>query len=313
MNLLIAALILGLVFAVLALGVYISFKILHMPDITAEGSFTLGGAVAAALILGGFEPMTATMIAIIAGVGAGTVTGVMATRFSVQPLLAGILTMTALYSINLRVMGRSNLPIEMDSTLAAYADTLGQLIFGSRTSIEIAGWAVGTYDLSVLFALALVVIIAAIVIYWFLLTDLGSAMRASGDNPQMIEALGVSAKSLTIAGLGISNGLIALSGALLAQYQGFSDVQMGIGIIVLGLASVIIGEALVGSRSLGLMICGAIMGAVLFRLLVAVALRGGMNPNDLKLVTAIFVFLALVGPTIIRKFNAPSVREPSET
>lgn len=132
-------------------------------------------------------------------------------------------------------------------------------------------------------------------------------MRASGDNPQMIEALGVSAKTLAIVGLAVSNGLIALSGALLAQYQGFADVQMGIGIIVLGLASVIIGEALVGSRSVGLMICGAIMGAILFRLLVALALRWGLNPNDLKLITAIFVFLALIGPTVMRKYRTPKV------
>ena len=312
MNLLIAALTLGLIFAVLALGVYISFKIFNIPDITAEGSVTLGGAVAAALILSGFGPITATIAAVLAGVGAGLVTGVMATKFSIQPLLAGILTMTALYSVNLRVMDRSNLPISSEDSLTRYADQLGHTLFGAAQSIDIAGWAVGVYDLSLLLAMLILVVIAGVGSYWFFQTELGSAMRASGDNPQMIEALGVSAQTLAITGLAISNGLIALSGALLAQYQGFADVQMGIGIIVLGLASVIIGEALVGSRSVGLMICGAIMGAILFRLLVAVALRWGMNPNDLKLITAVFVFLALVGPILIRKINAPKIVQTSE-
>jgi len=305
MNLLIAALTLGLIFAILAIGVYISFKIFNIPDITAEGSITLGGAVAAMMIFSGFGPVAATLTAIIAGVGAGLVTGVMTTKFSIQPLLAGILTMTALYSVNLRIMDRSNLPIQPEGTLTTYSDALGQFLFGSSKSIEIAGWSVSVYDVSVLLSLTLLVIVAALLTYWFFQTELGAAMRASGDNPQMIEALGVSAQSLAIAGLAISNGLIALSGALLAQYQGFADVQMGIGIIVLGLASVIIGEALVGTRALGLMICGAIMGAILFRLLVALALRWGMNPNDLKLITAVFVFLALVGPTLVRKFRTP--------
>lgn len=312
MNLLIAALTLGLIFAILALGVYISFKIFNIPDITAEGSITLGGAVAAALILAGFGPVTATIVAVIAGMGAGLITGVMATRFSIQPLLAGILTMTALYSINLRVMDRSNLPIDSEQSLTRYADQLGHALFGSELSVDIAGWAVSVHDFSVLLAMLIMVVITGAIIYWFFQTELGSAMRASGDNPQMIEALGVSAQTMAITGLAISNGLIAFSGALLAQYQGFADVQMGIGVIVLGLASVIIGEALVGSRSLGLMICGAIMGAILFRLLVAVALRWGMNPNDLKLITAVFVFLALVGPMLIRRINSPKIVQPSE-
>jgi putative ABC transport system permease protein len=312
MNLLIAALTLGLIFAVLALGVYVSFRVLNIPDITAEGSITLGGAVAAALIVGGAGPVAATSLAVLAGVGAGLVTGLMATRFGIQPLLAGILTMTGLYSVNLRIMDRSNLPIASEQTLTAYADALGHLVFGASPALEIAGWSVSAHDLSMLLAMLLLVIVAGLILYWFFRTELGSAMRASGDNAQMIEALGVSARTLAVAGLAISNGLIALSGALLAQYQGFADVQMGIGIIVLGLASVIIGEALVGSRSLGLMICGAIMGAVLFRLLVAVALRWGLNPNDLKLITAVFVFLALIAPTLIRRFGAQSGARSSE-
>jgi putative ABC transport system permease protein len=312
MNLLIGALTIGLILAILALGVYVSFRIFNIPDITAEGSITLGGAVAAALIISGAGPVPATIIAALAGVVAGVGTGLMATKFRIQPLLAGILSMTALYSVNLRVMGRSNLPLINEKTLASYAEQLGSFVFGGRTGLEIFGWTVGMRDISMLLAAFLIVFIVGLLLFWFFRTQLGTAMRASGDNAQMMGALGVSVETLTIVGLAMSNGLIALSGALLAQYQGFADVQMGIGIIVLGLASVIIGEALVGSRSLGLLICGAIMGSVLFRLLVAVALRWGLNPNDLKLITAAFVFLALIAPTLIRKLNPPVARKSAE-
>lgn len=305
MNLLIGALTLGLILGILALGVYVSFRIFNIPDITAEGSITLGGAVAAALIIHGVGPVWATLIAGLTGIVAGTGTGLMATKFRIQPLLAGILSMTALYSINLRVMGRSNLPLINETTLATYAEGFGAIVFGGRTELIIFGWPVAMRDMSMLLAALLLVVLTGVLLYWFFRTEVGTAMRASGDNPDMMGALGVSVETLTIVGLAMSNGLIAVSGALVAQYQGFADVQMGIGIIVLGLASVIIGEALVGSHSLGLLIAGAIMGSVLFRLLVAVALRWGLDPNDLKLITAIFVFLALIAPTIIRKLNPP--------
>jgi putative ABC transport system permease protein len=311
-NLLIGALTLGLILALLALGVYVSFRIFNIPDITAEGSITLGGAVAAALIIKGVGPVPATLVAALAGVVAGAGTGVMATKFRIQPLLAGILSMTALYSINLRVMGRSNLPLINENTLATYAEQLGSVVFGGRIGLDIAGWTVGMRDMSMLLASFVLVVLVGLLLYWFFRTQLGTAMRASGDNAQMMGALGVSVETLTIVGLAMSNGFIALSGALVAQYQGFADVQMGIGIIVLGLASVIIGEALVGSRSLGLLITGAIMGSVLFRLLVAVALRWGLNPNDLKLITAAFVFLALIAPMLIRQLNPPVARDSAE-
>jgi len=312
MNLLIGALTLGLILAILALGVYVSFRIFNIPDITAEGSITLGGAVAAALIILGVGPVPATLIATLAGAVAGVGTGLMATKFRIQPLLAGILSMTALYSINLHVMGRSNLPLINEKTLATYAEQLGSVVFGGRTGLDIFGWTVGVRDMSMLLASFMLVVLVGLFLYWFFRTQLGTAMRASGDNAQMMGALGVSVETLTIVGLAMSNALIALSGALLAQYQGFADVQMGIGIIVLGLASVIIGEALVGSRSLGLLISGAIMGAVLFRLLVAVALRWGLNPNDLKLITAVFVFFALIAPALIRKLKPPVARISEE-
>jgi len=303
-NLLIGALTLGLILAVLALGVYMSFRILHIPDITAEGSITLGASVAAALIVSGVHPVPATLAAAVAGFVAGMGTGLMATKCRIQPLLAGILAMTALYSINLRVMGRSNVPLINETTLATYAGTYGDALFGTHADANIFGWAVGIRDLSMLGGAFLVVVLISLVLYWFYRTQLGTAMRAAGDNPQMMGALGVSVETLTILGLAMSNALIALSGALVAQYQGFADVQMGIGVIVIGLASVIIGEALVGSKSLGLLLCGAIMGSILFRLLVAIALRWGLNPNDLKLVTAVFVFIALMAPHLMRRFGS---------
>jgi putative ABC transport system permease protein len=304
MTLLIGALTLGLMLAILAFGVYVSFRIFHMPDITAEGSITLGAAVAAAFLVGGYDPFVATFAAAAAGMIAGSITGLMATKFRINRLLAGILMMTALYSINLHVMGRSNLPLLNETTLATHAERLGTRIFGGTADLNVAGWAVGVRDASMLLGVLFFVILIGALLYVFFRTQIGTAMRATGDNDQMIRALGVSVDTMTIFGLSMSNGLIALSGALIAQYQGFADVQMGIGIIVLGLASVIIGEALVGSRSLGLLIVGAVMGSVIFRLLVAIALRWGLNPNDLKLITAVFVFAALVMPQLGRELRA---------
>lgn len=303
MTLLIGALTLGLILALLAFGVYVSFRIFNIPDITAEGSVTLGASVTAALIVAGHDAVLATAMGVLAGMAAGTVTGVLATKCNINRLLSGILVMTALYSINLHVMGRSNLPLLDHVTLATRAEQLGAFLFAGAADISVAGWTVGVRDASMLIAILLFVIVIGALLYAFFHTHLGTAMRATGDNPQMIRALGVSVDALTIFGLALSNGFVALSGALLAQYQGFADVQMGIGIVVLGLASVIIGEALVGSRAVGLLIAGTVMGSVLFRLLVAIALRWGLNPNDLKLITAIFVFAALVMPDLVRRFR----------
>lgn len=306
MTLLIGALTLGLMLSILALGVYVSFRIFKMPDITAEGSITLGAAVAAALLVRGNGPEISTVAAVAAGMVAGCMTGLMATKFRINKLLAGILMMTALYSINLHVMGRSNLPLLNEVTLATRAEQFGNFLFSGATELNVAGWTVGMRDASMLIGVALFVAVIGALLYLFFRTQLGTAMRATGDNQQMISALGVSVDAMTIFGLSMSNGLIALSGALVAQYQGFADVQMGIGIIVLGLASVIIGEALVGSATLGLLITGAVMGSVLFRLLVAIALRWGLDPNDLKLITALFVFAALVMPTFARRLRSRS-------
>jgi len=303
MTLLIGALTIGLILSLLALGVFISFRIFAFPDITADGSITFGAAVAAVLLVNGFPPLIATAAGFCSGLLAGTVTGILATKFKIQGLLAGILVMTALYSVNLHVMGKSNVPLLSESTVTTIAEDIGSVVFQTTGDIHIAGWDVSVRDVSTLALAATVVLIVAIALYLFFRTDLGTAMRATGDNDQMIRALGVNVEAVTILGLALSNGLIGLAGALLAQYQGFADVQMGIGMVVWGLASVIIGEALVGTGSFGLTLAGAVMGSVLFRLLVAIALRWGLDPNDLKLITALFVFAALVLPSLVKKLD----------
>jgi putative ABC transport system permease protein len=302
MLLLIGALSVGLILSLLALGVFISFRIFDFPDITAEGSITLGGAVTAVLIVAGVDPLPATVAAFFAGVLAGTITGVLHTRFKINGLLAGILVMTALYSVNLHIMGKSNVPLLSERTLASIAESAALGVLG-RPTFHLLGWEVTGRDAAVLVLAFLIAVLVAGALYAFFRTNIGTAMQAAGDNPQMIRALGVSVDNMIVLGLALSNGLIAVSGGLLTQYQGFADVQMGIGMVVWGLASIIIGEALVGVRALGFLVTGAIMGSVLFRLIVALALRGGLNPNDLKLVTAVFVFVALVLPSLLKRMR----------
>src|SRR5262245_62083044 len=304
MTLLLGALTIGLILSLLAIGVFISFRIFDFPDITADGSITVGAAIAAVRLVADGPPLVATAAAFAGGAVAGTVTGLLHARFQVNRLLAGILVMTALYSINLRIMGRSNVPLLSEETLSTQAEALARWMLGGIGEVVLAGWTVSVRDLAVLVAVAGVILVVAVGVYAFFRTSIGTAMRATGDNDQMIRALGVDVGTMIILGLALSNGLVALSGALLAQYQGFADVQMGIGMVVWGLASVIIGEGLVGVRQLGLLIAGAVLGSVLFRLLVAIALRAGLNPTDLKLITALFVFAALVLPTLLGRIRA---------
>lgn len=304
MSLLIGALTIGFILSLLSLGVFISFRIFHFPDITADGSSTLGAAVAASLIVKGVNPFSATAVGFAAGVIAGSVTGVLAAKCKINGLLAGILVMTGLYSVNLHILGRSNVPLLSSITLSTFAQRAGMKVLRGRNDLNIMGWEVPVLNAATLVLVFVIIVLVGLALYWFFQTHLGTAMRATGDNPQMIRALGVSDENTLILGIAISNGLIALAGALLAQYQGFADVQMGIGMVVWGLASVIIGEALVGTQRLGLVLCGAVMGSVFFRLLVAIALRLGLNPNDLKLITASFVFVALVLPGVVQKLRA---------
>ncbi len=299
MTLLIGSFTMGLILSLLALGVLISFRVLSFRDLTVDGSITLGGAVAAILLASGWNPWLATLMAFFAGAAAGTTTGILATRFQINGLLAGILVMTGLYSVNLRVMGKSNLPLMKESTLVTFAQS-----FASADSKWIIGrWDVSVQDVCVIVMVVGLITAVALLMFAFFRTNLGLAMRAAGDNDQMIRALGVEVGWMLTFGLALSNALVALAGALLVQYQGFADVQMGIGMVVWGFASVIIGESLVGSRQIGLLLVGAVMGSILFRLLVAIALRWGLNPNDLKLVTAVFVFGALVLPDAIARLR----------
>ena len=308
MSLLIGAITIGLILALLSLGVFISFRIFNFADITAEGSITLGASIGASMIAGGFHPLFATLVALAGGFMAGALTGIIHTKFDINGLLSGILVMTALYSINLHVMGKSNIPLLSERTLFTWFENPGGWALPADGMFHLFGSALPAKDLFVLVAVLIFVIFLGGLLYLFLKSDFGTAMRATGNNQQMIRALGVNTKMMIILGLGSSNALIALSGALLAQYQGFADVQMGIGMLVLGLASVIIGEALIGEKSLGYLIAGAILGSVIFRLLVAIALRLGMNPNDLKLITALFVFVALILPRWMKKKRGAEVK-----
>lgn len=296
MTLLIGSLSIGLILSLLAFGILISFRVVAFEDLTVDGSFALGGATAAILIVGQTHPLLATGCAALAGAAAGAVTALLHTKFGINRLLSGILVMTGLYSVNLRVMGKSNVPLLSERTVMDYGDRWAQYLFGSESVVQFAGWEAPSRDLSSLLLMGFATTVVGILLFVFFRTNFGLAMQAIGDNSKMIRALGVNVEFMTIGALMLGNGLIGLAGALMAQYQGFADVQMGIGMLVWGVASVILGESLVGTKKIGFLISGAVMGSVLFRLLVAIALRWGLNPNDLKLITAAFVFAALVLP-----------------
>ncbi|HWL10282.1 MAG TPA: ABC transporter permease [Planctomicrobium sp.] len=301
MSLLIGSLTIGLILSLLAFGILISFRVVAFEDLTVDGSLALGGACTAALIVSGTHPVLATFYGSLAGATAGAVTATLHTQFGINRLLSGILVMTGLYSVNLRVMGKSNIPLLSHPTVMDYADTLSHWLFAGKTMLHFGRWEAPARDISSLLLMLIIAVVAGVVLFAFFRTHFGLAMQAVGDNNRMIRALGVSVEKMTILGLFIGNGLIALAGALLAQYQGFADVQMGIGMLVWGVASVILGESLVGTRKIGFLITGAVMGSVLFRLLVAIALRWGLNPNDLKLITALFVFAALILPLVLAR------------
>lgn len=270
----------GFLFGIMVLGVFLSFRVLRVPDLTVDGSFPLGGAVAASLIAGGAPPLPATLAALGAGMVAGGCTGLLHARMRMSALLAGILTMTALYSVNLRIMGRPNVPLLRLPTLL---DT-------------VAGLGAGRLAALVLFVVAAAAVGAAL--YWFLRTEMGLALRATGDNEVMAVSAGIEVGWAKTVGLAIANGLVALSGALAAQYQGFADVNMGLGTIVAGLASVILGEALVRPRRLTSALAAAVLGSVVYRGAIAAALELGLDPGDLKLATALLVMVALAIPAL---------------
>lgn len=281
----------GMIYALMALGVYLSFRILDFPDLSVDGSFVTGAAVAAIMIVSGIHPLWATAVALVAGFLAGCVTGILHTKGKINPLLSGILMMIALYSINLRIMGKANVPLLKEETFFTKLEALWEKSgIASIISVE---WAP-----------LIVMTIITFFIKWlvdrFLNTEIGLAVRATGDNKRMIRSLSANTDRLTIFGLGLSNGLVALSGAFIAQFNGFSDVNMGIGMIVIGLASVIIGESIFGKRTIVWTTFAVIGGAIIYRIVVALALRVDfLETGDMKLITAIIVIFALVMPKIM--------------
>ncbi|MBA7686566.1 hypothetical protein ES703_95016 [subsurface metagenome] len=288
----------GLVFGLVAIGVYLTLRVLAFPDLTVDGSYTLGGATAAVLIAGGISPILAMLAAIGVGLCAGFITGLLNTKLRLPALLAGILMMVGLWSINLRVMGGANVSLLREVTLFdMVADFLGLSSGSIVVSIIVA------------FAFAVIVLF---ILNWFLRTEIGLSLRATGDNEQMVRSLGVDTDKNILLGCAISNGLVALAGAVVAQGQGFADVGMGIGMIIMGLASVIIGEALFRPRGIARLLVAAVGGAFVYRLFITVALRLGMAPGDLKMITAVLVIIALaipfIGKKIRREWVPPAVR-----
>jgi putative ABC transport system permease protein len=278
----------GLAFGFVAIGVYLTFRVLAFPDLTVDGSFALGGAVAAVLIVNDVNPFLATFAALGAGICAGLATSLLNTKLKIPALLASILVMVALYSINLRIMGRPNLPLLREVTIFSLASQL----LGLETRLA--------YQLVVAGVLAVIVFFA---LNWFLRTEIGLALRATGDNEQMVRGAGVDTDKTTILGVSIANGLIAFSGGVVAQGQGFTDVGMGIGMIIMGLAAVIIGEALFRPKGVARLLLAVFGGTFIYRLVISIALRMGMRAGDLKLITAVIVIIALAIPFLQKKIR----------
>ena len=267
---------LGMVYAILALGVFLSFRTLNTPDLTVDGSIVTGAAASAMICSLGGNPVLALAVSFVFGAMAGIITALLNTKLKIQPLLAGILVMLGAYSINLRIMGnKSNIALTKSDTI--YKMTK-EIFPGTYTSLVLG---------------ILIVAVAITLLYFFLKTRLGFALRATGDNEDMVRASGISSDQMKVFGLSLSNGLVGLAGGLLAQYQSYADIGMGVGMVVIGLASVIVGEAIFGTRSLIRRLIAVALGAILYRLAIAVALAAGMPANDLKLVSALIVTVAL--------------------
>jgi putative ABC transport system permease protein len=290
-----SALLQGLVYSFMVLGVFLTFRVLDFPDLTVDGSLPLGAAVTAALIVNGHSPLMATAAGVAAGLCAGLVTGLLHVLLKSgdsdsanygPKLLAGILTMTALYTVNLRIMGRSNTPL---LGVKVIFDKLGDVL-----SVSMIGW-------NIIIALAVLAVVVKYFLDWLLHTEFGLTLQATGDNEQMIRSLGTNTNVTRIVGLAVANGLVALTGSLVAQQQGFADVGMGIGTIVAGLAGVIMGEVIFGVRNISWVLFSVIGGSIVYRLLIAISLRLGIAPTDLKLLTAVLVVVALSIPTVRKK------------
>jgi len=287
LQILTGAISLGLLWAIMTIGVYLTYRILDIADLSVEGSIAMGAAIAANMIYGGASPFTASFTALFGGMAAGLATGLLHTKLKIPALLSGILTMIALYSVNLRIMGKANLSLLRLDTVYTPFENMGLshmhavMVFGLICVMSVVG-----------------------ILYWFFGTEIGCAIRATGNNSQMARAQGINTNNMIILGLIISNGLVAFSGSLIAQSQSFADVQMGMGSIVIGLASVIIGEVLFGKRNFFNRLVSLVMGAVTYRIIIALVLKMGMPANDLKLFTAITVAVALSLP-VCRSYLQP--------
>lgn len=280
---------LGVIWGIMALGLYLTYRVLNYADLTVDGSLTLGGAISAVYVAAGVPPIVAILLATLGGMIAGLVTGFLHTKLRIPDLLAGILTQFALYSVNLRIMGKANFGLLNQETIFSQIKDLG-------VPSKWAGLLVGL----------VFVIVLIILIYCFFGTEIGCALRATGNNPDMVKAMGGNTKVYIMLGLVVGNGLVAMSGALLAQYQGYADINMGVGTIVIGLAAIMIGEVLFSKRTYFHRLAGVIIGSVVYRIIIAIVLRISMNSDfiikitadDMKLITAVIVIIALVAPNM---------------
>ncbi len=280
---------LGIIWGIMALGLYLTYRVLNYADLTVDGSLALGGAISAVCVAAGVPPLLAIFIATVGGMMAGGVTGFLHTKLRIPDLLAGILTQFGLYSINLRIMGKANFGLLNQTTLFSQIKALGM-------PSKWAGLSVGL----------VFIVILIIVIYCFFGTEIGCALRATGNNPDMVKAMGSNTKAYIVLGLVVGNGLVGMSGALLAQYQGYADIQMGQGTIVIGLAAIMIGEVLFSKRSYMHRLTGVVIGSVVYRIIIAFVLRISLNTDffikitadDMKLITAVIVAIALVAPRL---------------
>jgi putative ABC transport system permease protein len=286
MNLITSSIGQGLLWGLLGIGLFLTFRILDFPDMTVEGTFPLGAAVSVTAITHGVNPLLATLLAFLAGMLAGLITGLLYTKGRIPILLAGILVMTACYSINLRIMGTSNVSLLGKSTL-----------FSSQFLASLPKF----FD-SVFLGMVIIIIVVGLLAL-FLQTNLGQAFIATGDNEKMAKSLGISTDYMKNMGLMVSNGLIALSGALIAQSNGYSDVNMGIGIIVIGLASIIIGEVVFGELTMNQRLVAVVCGSIIYRFVLLLVLKAGFGANDLNLISSLVLALCLMLPTLRERFN----------
>lgn len=305
----------GIIYAIMALGVYLTFRVLDFPDLTVDGSFVTGTSVAATMIVLDYNPIIATLAALVVGFIAGAITGLLNTKGKINPLLSGILMMTALYSINLRIMGvttehsvgRPNIPLTDTPSIFTQFQT-----FWSMTGIDellnrpllAMGLKKAPTTWSILFLVLILTLLIKFLTDWFLKTEVGLALRATGDNKRMIRSFSANTDHMVILGLGVSNALVAFSGALIAQYGKFSDISLGIGMIITGLASVIIGEAIFGTKSVARTTLAVVVGAIIYRIILGLALRVNiLDPGDMKVITTIIVIIALVFPQLLDKYR----------